>query len=68
MPTIDEHTIPGTVSVPTWVMVAAIIALFGAREFERRVWFARMGEATKALDLLTVAVGKLTEVIEKCKP
>lgn len=58
---INAETIPGTVSIPTWVLIAAIVALFVVREWERKGWFSRFESATQAIRDLTTAVSKLAD-------
>lgn len=64
---IGPDTIPGSVAIPTWVLIAAIVALFAAREWERKGWFSKMDAGTKALEALNATVDKLTDVISTCK-
>lgn len=63
MPNVGPESIPGTVAVPTWVLIAAIVALFGAREWERKRWFDKMDVAREAMDRLSQTVKDLTAVI-----
>jgi hypothetical protein len=66
---INADTIPGSVALPTWVLIAAIVAVFVAREYERSKWFSKIEAATKALDGLTNTVEMLTTAIEaRIKP
>lgn len=53
---IGPESVPGTVSLPTWVLVAAIVALFALREMERSKWFKKSQDQTDALNKLTDAV------------
>lgn len=64
---IGPDTIPGTVALPTWVLVAAIVALFGVREVERRSWFAKMAASTEALNRNTDLIEKLTGAVARWK-
>lgn len=38
MPEINASTIPGTVALPTWVLIVTIITLAGALSFTVRAW------------------------------
>lgn len=58
VPGIDSTTVPGETSVPTWLLIAAIVILFAAREVERRAFFAR-------LDALADASKTQTQTIER---
>jgi uncharacterized protein YlxW (UPF0749 family) len=64
VPDINGTTIPGSVSLPLWTLIAAILALFGLREWERKTWFQKIGEATQALDRSSDVVEKLSERVE----
>ncbi len=64
MPPINGDTIPGSVSIPTWVIIATILALFVAREVERRAWFAKLDAATKSIDAVATSVESLVKMVE----
>lgn len=61
MPEVGPDSIPGSVAIPTWTLVAAIVVVFLAREWERKGWFSKLDAATKALDALTTAVNRLID-------
>ena len=62
-PTIDPTTVPGSVTLPTWTLVAAIVLLFGLREVERKGWFKRAEESTAAHNAATATMEKFTDVV-----
>lgn len=66
MPAINPESIPGSVAVPTWTLIAAIVVVFLAREWERKAWFEKLASATTALDKLTDSVTKMME--QRSKP
>lgn len=65
MPEINGTTIPGSVALPIWTLVAAIVVLFTVREVERRTWFKRVAEATDALNKSTEVVDALAERVKE---
>lgn len=64
MPPISPDSVPGTVQLPIWTLVAAIVVLFGVRELERRKWFEKIDAATKSIDALTTSVEGVIRTFE----
>lgn len=60
---IGPDTIPGSVAVPTWVLIAAIVALATALVWMVKRAFAREEVITAALTLSTKALEESTEAL-----
>ena len=64
MPPINGDTVPGNVTLPLWVLIVAIVVLFGVREVERRAWFQKLEAATKSIDAVATSVESLVKMVE----
>lgn len=71
---IGPDTIPGTVAIPTWCMVAAILFLYGKSEWDRaqqakrrEAEIATMNASAVALDKMAENVAALSVAVGACR-